>query len=100
MNRSNKTKLLLRDKYRVVHSDRLYRPIVYTRISILVVQVLQKATAIVCNISADYSTMMTHLLNVCSYNMRGLNSTKIPYVTDLLNRFSIIFLIEHWLTNK
>ena len=43
---------------------------------------------------------MTHLLNVCSYNMRGFNSTKIPYVTDLLNRFSILFLIEHWLTNK
>ena len=32
--------------------------------------------------------------------MRGFNSTKIPYVTDLLNRFSILFLIEHWLTNK
>ena len=63
-------------------------------------QVLRKATAIICNISADYSTVMTHLLNVCSYNMRGFNSTKIPYVTDLLNRFSILFLIEHWLTNK
>ena len=32
--------------------------------------------------------------------MRGFNSTKIPYVTDLLNRFSILFLIEHWSTNK
>ena len=32
--------------------------------------------------------------------MRGFNSTKIPYVTDLLNRFSILFLIEHWLNNK
>ena len=31
--------------------------------------------------------------------MRRFNSTKIPYVTDLLNRFSILFLIEHWLTN-
>ena len=28
MNRSNKTRLLLRDKYKVVHSDRLYRPII------------------------------------------------------------------------
>ena len=26
MNRSTKTRLLLRDKYKVVHSDRLYRP--------------------------------------------------------------------------
>ena len=26
MNRSTKTRLLLRDKYQVVHSDRLYRP--------------------------------------------------------------------------
>ena len=43
---------------------------------------------------------MAHLLNVCSYNMRGFNSTKIPYVTDLLNIFSILFLVEHWLTNK
>ena len=43
---------------------------------------------------------MTHLLNVCCYNMRGFNSTKIPYVTDLLNRFSILFLIEHWSNNK
>ena len=32
--------------------------------------------------------------------MRGFNSTKIPYVTDLLNRFSILFLIEHCLNNK
>ena len=32
--------------------------------------------------------------------MRRFNSTKIPYVTVLLNRFSILFLIEHWLTNK
>ena len=27
MNRSTKTRLLLRDKYKVVHSDRLYRPV-------------------------------------------------------------------------
>ena len=27
MNRSTKTRLLLRDKYKVVHSDRLYRPL-------------------------------------------------------------------------
>ena len=60
----------------------------------------EKTTAIVCKISADYSTVMTHLLNVCCYNMRGFNSTKIPYVTDLLNRFPILFLIEHWLNNK
>ena len=43
---------------------------------------------------------MTHLLKVCCYNMRGINSTKIPYVTEVLNRFSILFLIKHWLTNK
>ena len=27
MTRSTKTRLLLRDKYKVVHSDRLYRPV-------------------------------------------------------------------------
>ena len=36
MTRSTKTRLLLRDKCKVVHSDRLYRPTKYTLYSFLV----------------------------------------------------------------
>ena len=36
-------------------------------------------------------------LTVCSYNMRGFNSSKISYVTDLLGRYDILLLQEHWL---
>ena len=35
-------------------------------------------------------------LTVCSYNMRGFNSSKINYVTDLLGRYDILLLQEHW----
>ena len=30
MNRSNKTRLLSRDKYRVIHSDRLYSTVLFS----------------------------------------------------------------------
>ena len=40
------------------------------------------------------------LLHVCTYNMRGFNTTKVSYIFDLINRFSIVFLVEHWLSNK
>ena len=39
-------------------------------------------------------------LTVCSYNMRGFNSSKINYVTDLLGRYDILLLQEHWLNNN
>ena len=34
-------------------------------------------------------------LTVCSYNMRGFNSSKINYVTDLLGRYDRLLLQEH-----
>ena len=40
------------------------------------------------------------LLQVCSYNMRGFNNSKVSYISDLISRFSIVFLVEHWLSNK
>ena len=33
-------------------------------------------------------------LNVCSYNMRGFNSSKINYGTDILGRYDILLLQE------
>lgn len=45
-------------------------------------------------------TGMTQSLQFCTYNMRGFNTTKISYVKDLLRQFTIVFLVEHWLTNK
>ena len=39
-------------------------------------------------------------LTVCSYNMRGFNSSKINYVTDLLGRYDILVLQEHRLNNN
>ena len=32
----------------------------------------------------------TNILTVCSYNMRGFNSNKINYVTNLLGRYDIL----------
>ena len=32
--------------------------------------------------------------------MRGFNSSKINYVTDLLGRYDILLLQEHWLNNN
>ena len=37
---------------------------------------------------------------VSPYNMRGFNTSKINYVTDLLGRYDILLLQEHWLINK
>ena len=41
------------------------------------------------------------LLQVCTYNMRGFNTSKVSYISDLISRFSIIvFLVEQRLSNK
>ena len=39
-------------------------------------------------------------LHVCTYNMRGFNSTKVKYTNDLLKISSILFLEELWLSDK
>ena len=38
-------------------------------------------------------------LQLCTYNIRGYNSTKFSYVTDLLQRFTIVMLQEHWMND-
>ena len=40
------------------------------------------------------------LLQVCTYNMRGFKTSKVSYISDLISSFSIVFLVEHWLSNK
>ena len=32
--------------------------------------------------------------------MREFNTSKVFYISDLISRFSIVFLVEHWLSNK
>ena len=33
-------------------------------------------------------------LTICSYNIRGYNSTKIKYIHELLNKFTILIIDE------
>ena len=39
-------------------------------------------------------------LHVCTYNMRGFNSTKVKYINELLKISSILFLEELWLSDS
>ena len=39
-------------------------------------------------------------LHVCTYNIRGFNSTKVKYINDLLKFSNILFLEELWLSDK
>ena len=39
------------------------------------------------------------MLTICTYNIRGFNSTKIKYISDLLHNYSIVMLQEHWMNN-
>ena len=39
-------------------------------------------------------------LTLCSYNIRGYNSTKIKYIHELLHKSTILIIEEHWLNNK
>ena len=39
-------------------------------------------------------------LHVCTYNIRGFNSTKVKYINDVLKFSSILFLEELWLSDK
>lgn len=35
-----------------------------------------------------------------SYNCRGFNNAKVPYINSLLERCDVLFLQEHWLLNN
>ena len=39
-------------------------------------------------------------LSICTYNIHGYNSTKRNYVLELLNKYSILIIEEHWLNEK
>ena len=39
-------------------------------------------------------------LTFCTYNIFGFNQTKIKYVSELLQSYSILLLQEHWMNNK
>lgn len=38
-------------------------------------------------------------LAICTYNIRGFNSLKIDYIAELLKKYCIIFIVEHWLSD-
>ena len=40
------------------------------------------------------------LLQVPTYNMRRFKTSKVSYISDLISSFPIVFLVEHWLSNK
>ena len=37
-------------------------------------------------------------LSICTYNMRGYNSTKHGYIFKLLSKYTILVIEEHWLS--
>ena len=39
-------------------------------------------------------------LYICTYNIHGYNSTKPNYVLELMNKYSILIIEEHWLNEK
>lgn len=39
-------------------------------------------------------------LKICSYNLHGFNEIKVKYINNLLNKYAIIFIQEHWLSNE
>ena len=41
----------------------------------------------------------TETLNLFSYNCRGYNASKINYIVNLLDKFDVFFLQEHWLAD-
>ena len=43
---------------------------------------------------------ITRMLNLCTYNMRGFNSTKKQYISELLQKYNIVMCQEHWMSNK
>ena len=38
-------------------------------------------------------------LKMCTYNIHGFNVTKVDYISALLNKYSLVFIEEHWLSN-
>ena len=43
---------------------------------------------------------ITKMLNLCTYNMRGFNSTKNQFISELLQKYNIVTCQEHWRSNK
>ena len=39
-------------------------------------------------------------LSICTYNIHGYNDAKRKYVLELLNKYSILIIEEHWLNEK
>ena len=48
-----------------------------------------------------YMNNKTTQLKVCLYNIRGFNSLKVDYniIIELLKQHSILFIVEHWLSD-
>ena len=42
-------------------------------------------------------THKTVMRLLCTYHIRGFNSTKVNYINHLLNRYDIVLIEEHWL---
>jgi len=47
----------------------------------------------------DVQLLNLSSLNVLSYNCRGFNEFKIPYIQSLLCRSDVLFIQEHWLSD-
>ena len=39
-------------------------------------------------------------LSICTYNVRGYNSTKHSYIIGLLSKCTILVIEEHWLNDQ
>ena len=46
-----------------------------------------------------YMNSKTTQLKLCLYNIRGFNSLKVDYIIELLKQHSILFIVEHWLSD-
>ena len=46
-----------------------------------------------------YMNNKTTQLKLCVYNIRGFNSLTVDYIIVLLKQHSILFIVEHWLSD-
>jgi len=50
-------------------------------------------------VESDVKLLNLSSLNVLSYNCRGFNEFKIPYIQSLMCRSDVLFIQEHWLSD-
>ena len=43
---------------------------------------------------------LKNILSICTYNVRGYNSTKHVYIIELLSKCTILAIEEHWLNDQ